>query len=75
MAIIAVILAWIRLRYLQNPNVVIYTILFNTTCVILAFLMNLNALIYIIPLMFTELYVIYTMMKTNKYPFTSKEEE
>ena len=75
MAIIAVILAWIRLRYLQNPNVVIYTILFNTTCVILAFLMNLNALIYIIPLMFTELYVIYTLMKTNKYPVTSKEEE
>ena len=75
MAIIAVILAWIRLRYLNNPNVVIYTILFNTTCVILAFLMNLNAFIYIIPLIVTELYVLYTLMKTNKYPITSEKEE
>ena len=47
----------------------------SLTNVILAFLMNLNAFIYIIPLIFTELYVLYTLMKTNKYSITSKKEE
>ena len=66
MAIIAVILLWIRYYYLINTenysNIIIkITIIFNLTCVILAGLMNLNALVYIIPLIISEIYVNLTL--------------
>jgi len=57
MAIIAIILAWLRVcnanKYSRN-----ITILFDIICVILAGLMNMNALIYILPLIISEIYII-----------------
>jgi hypothetical protein len=61
-AILAIILAWIRLYYLNiNPNnktIYNYTIGFDFICILLALLMNLNAFVYIIPLLFTEFYIL-----------------
>jgi len=57
MAIIAIILAWYRVyninEYSKNINIG-----FDIVCVILAGLMNMNALIYILPLVITEIYII-----------------
>jgi hypothetical protein len=63
MAIIAVILAWIRVYYINhcdncNKNIIKFTIIFDVLCATLAGLMNLNALIYIIPLFISEIYII-----------------
>ena len=59
MAILAIILAWIRVYYINICNkIYTYTILFDITCIILALLMNINAFIYIIPLIFTEIYIL-----------------
>lgn len=63
MAIIAIILAWIRVYYINhsdsyNKNIIKYTIIFDVLCAILAILMNLNAFLYIIPLFISEIYII-----------------
>jgi hypothetical protein len=63
MAILAIILAWIRVYTLNNLNVnkkIIYnfTIGFNITCILLSLLMNVNAFVYIIPLLFSEFYIL-----------------
>lgn len=57
MAIIAIILAWVRVYYMNN-NTINITIGFDISCVILAYLMNINALIYILPLIVSEIYII-----------------
>ena len=62
MAIIAVILATFRanvlINYPTSKNVVIAaTIGFDLLCISLAYIMNLNALVYIIPLIFAEVYL------------------
>lgn len=56
MAIVAIILAWIRVY--NDKNMYTYTIIFDVICITLAFLMNMNSFIYIIPLIFTELYIL-----------------
>ena len=56
MAIIAIILAFIRLN--SNSNFIYENIRFDIICLILAVLMNLNAFIYIIPVLLCELYII-----------------
>ena len=62
MAVIAIILAWVRVYTLttSNSNKIIfnYTLGFNIICIILALLMNLNAFVYIIPLLLTEFYIL-----------------
>lgn len=63
MAIIAVILATFRAHLLFiNPtykkSIIISTIMFNTICISLAYMMNLNALVYILPLILAELYLL-----------------
>jgi hypothetical protein len=56
MAIIAIILAYLRLSLPLNAS--FYpTILFDSICIFLAFIMNTNALIYIIPLIIIELFI------------------
>lgn len=54
MAIVAIILAYIRL----SKNNTTFNIIFDVICVLLCFVMNLNALIYIIPLILVEIYII-----------------
>lgn len=66
MAIIAIILAWIRLLVLDNPKVIQYTIIFNSICVTLAFLMNINSFLYIIPLIIVEIYIVYSLYTKNR---------
>uniref|UniRef100_A0A6C0DF08 G-protein coupled receptors family 1 profile domain-containing protein n=1 Tax=viral metagenome TaxID=1070528 RepID=A0A6C0DF08_9ZZZZ len=66
MAIIAIILAWIRLHFLDNPKVISYSLAFSSICIILAFLMNTNALVYIIPLIIIEIYIVYSLHKKQK---------
>lgn len=66
MAIIAIILAWLRLNHLQNPNVIIYTVSFDLVCLTLAFLMNTNAFIYLVPLVMTEIFVIQSLHKCKE---------
>lgn len=63
LAIIAICLAWIRVYYIDNciecnESIRKYTIFFDLMCVLLAGLMNLNALVYIIPLIITEIIII-----------------
>jgi hypothetical protein len=64
MAILAIILAWIRVYYI-NKNFYKYTIIFDLICITLAFLMNMNSFIYIIPLIFTELYILREISKLH----------
>jgi hypothetical protein len=60
MAIFAIILAWLRVYY-WNTNrdcIITNTIRFDVLCVILALLMNMNAVVYILPLIISEYYLI-----------------
>jgi hypothetical protein len=58
LAIIAIILAWIRVYTKNNEKIITYTISFDVLCILLAFLMNLNAVVYILPLIISEIYII-----------------
>jgi len=68
MAIIAIILAFIRLCIIYNDyeyskiSIISKTLIFDIICIILAYIMNLNALIYIIPVIIGELYIIYKLI-------------
>ena len=56
MAVIAIILALFRL----NSKGYLYTnIIFDIICISLAFIMNLNAFVYIIPIILCEIYILY----------------
>ena len=63
MAVIAIILAFIRLNYLDNSNTASINITFDVTCLILAALLNTNSLIYIIPLIMCEIFIIKSLIK------------
>jgi hypothetical protein len=60
MAIVAIILAWLRVYYwnTNKESIITNTIRFDVLCVILALFMNMNAVVYILPLMMTEYYII-----------------
>jgi hypothetical protein len=58
MAFIYIILIFGR-YYSKDTNVAYFTIVFSIISVILAYLMNLNVLIYICPLALTEFYILY----------------
>jgi len=68
MAIIAIILAFIRLSVIYNNfehskiSIINKTLIFDIICIILAYIMNLNALIYIMPVIIGELYILYTLV-------------
>jgi membrane-associated HD superfamily phosphohydrolase len=62
MAVIAVILAFIRL-YLMSTNydksdLFYKTLIFDLTCLSLALMMNLNAAIYLIPIIVCEILIL-----------------
>ena len=66
MAIIAIILAIIRLYFINNyPDyrILYKTLIFDISCLILASIMNLNALIYVIPIILIELYIVTVLVK------------
>jgi hypothetical protein len=62
MALLAIILAVIRLYFLQYPeskrNIIYFTLTFDCLCLVLAANMNLNALIYLLPIVFVEVYIL-----------------
>jgi len=62
MAGIAIILAWIRVYTFYNSNsksnIFDITLGFDLLCIVLGLLMNLNALVYIIPIILTEYYIL-----------------
>ena len=68
MAIIAIILAFIRLYVIYNDNeyskifIINKTLIFDIICIILASIMNFNALIYIIPVIIGEIYILYNLV-------------
>jgi hypothetical protein len=66
MAIISIILGFVRLNYLNNPNIIIYILGYGLTCLLLAFLMNMDAFIYLIPLIITEIIIILSLYQKNK---------
>jgi hypothetical protein len=58
MAILAIILASIRLYY--NSKITFkFNLIFDILCLVLATLMNLNALVYIIPIILSEIYIMF----------------
>jgi hypothetical protein len=61
MAIVAIILAFLRIPYLANKSdsIIYKIIMFDLICLSLAFLMNLNAFVYVIPIIICEIYIIY----------------
>jgi len=65
MAIVSIILAFVRLDYLNNPDVILYTLGYGLTCLLLAFLMNTDAFIYLLPLLVTELIILWSLHKNN----------
>ena len=60
MAIFAIILAWLRVYYwnTNKDQLITYTIRFDALCIFLALLMNMNAVVYILPLIISEFYLI-----------------
>jgi hypothetical protein len=63
MAIFAIILAFIRLSSNNKPSLFYITLIFDIVCLLLASFMNLNALVYIIPIILCEIYIIYNYLK------------
>ena len=61
MAIIAIILAFLRINYIKSDSIIYKTIIFDSICLSLAFLMNLNAFVYVIPIILCEIYIIKMM--------------
>jgi hypothetical protein len=68
MAIVAIILAFVRLCIIYNDyeyskiSIINKTLIFDIICIILAYIMNLNGFIYIIPVVLGELYIIYKLI-------------
>jgi hypothetical protein len=66
MSIIAIMLAFIRLYLISNDSyrsTLFYkTLIFDIVCLNLALIMNLNAAIYIIPIIICEVYFIYLLL-------------
>lgn len=61
MAIVAIILAFVRAYFFKKEyatQIIFGTIVFDTVCLSLAYVMNMNAFVYVLPLMVFELYVV-----------------
>lgn len=63
MAIIAIILGFVRYYFIKDNKTVIQysSIAFASICAILACIMNLNALVYISPLLLSEFYILHKL--------------
>jgi len=66
MAILAIILAVVRLYFLTyypeiKSRLVIMTLGFDSLCLFLAASMNLNALVYLLPILVGEAYILFTL--------------
>lgn len=63
MAIIAIVLAYIRVYFIKsNKNTIKnMSLVFIGASVLLATVMNMNALVYISPLLLSEIYILYAM--------------
>jgi hypothetical protein len=61
MAIVAIVFAFIRAYFLINnqykTQIIYATLIFDTICISLAYLMNMNAFVYVLPLIVAELYI------------------
>ena len=57
----AIILAFLRINYIKSDSIIYKTIIFDLICLSLAFLMNLNAFVYVIPIILCEIYIIKMM--------------
>ena len=66
MAFVSIILGFVRLNHLNNPNIIMYMLGYGLTCLLVAFLMNLNAFIYLLPLVVSELIIIFSLYKRRK---------
>lgn len=62
MAIVAIILAFLRAYSPKSDSIIYKTIIFDLICLSLALLMNLNAFIYVIPILICEIYIIYKLI-------------
>lgn len=62
MALLAIALACLRLYFLQYPesetNIIYFTLGFDCLCLLLASIMNLNALVYLLPILLGEAYIL-----------------
>jgi len=54
MAIAAIVLFVLRLKKLIQPT---YVLIFDIVCILLGLLLNLNTVLYIIPLIFCEIFI------------------
>ena len=68
MAVIAIVLVYLRLNIYNTSNVsndllVYTTVIFDCICIILASIMNTNALVYITPLIICEIFIVYNLYK------------
>ena len=54
LAVVAVVLFFLRLAKQVSPS---FVIVFNIFCIFVALLLNLNAFIYICPLIFSEMWI------------------
>ena len=73
MAVIAVCLAYLRLFYLKSQNnksIIITSVLFNSTCVFLAYMMNFTAFIYLLPLVLSESYFLFIISNASEKKMT-----
>ena len=64
MAILAILLGLIRLYAFYSckqciGSIILWTIIFDVICCILAYVMNLNAFVYILPLIVSEIGILY----------------
>jgi hypothetical protein len=76
MALIAILLGIARLYYLKHisSNILIsLSLIFCVTCLVLAYNMNFTAFVYLIPLIFSEAYFMYSIIgKPQVGPLFSK---
>jgi hypothetical protein len=75
LAIISIILGFVRLNYLNNPNIIMYILGYGLSCLLLAFLMNMDAFIYLIPLTITELIIILSLYNKEQIKKTKIKKE
>lgn len=64
-AVVAIGLAFLRVYAIQKKFsrdlILFYTLIFDVVCISLAFVMNINAFVYILPLILGEIYILSTL--------------
>ena len=75
MAMVSIVLGFIRLKYLDNPKTVQYSLVYGFTCLLMAFLMNMDAFVYLIPLVITELILIKSLYDKQRFKYCISNKE